>query len=191
MMQNEQRLLQPSWIFRFGPRAVARRVFHGRRKKVVLREDVAHVDVAVIGRARSAAMSRGRRCCVLCEFPTTHSTPGMRGQFLRARAARSSRSPGSARPDSRGVRGGWSAAHRRRPRTSPCRCSGRPGRRALRSPAASSPCAASSDSSAAPSACVARHPKFWTKYFPTSLYCGASHSSLSRSAQWAAWAAFS
>src|ERR1022692_2090686 len=39
----------------------------------------------------------------------------------------------------------------------------------LRAPATSSPLAASCDSRAAPSACVARHPKFWTKYFPTVL----------------------
>ena len=44
----------------------------------MLREDIANVDVAVIGRARVTRSA----ICVLCELPTTHSTPGMRRQFL-------------------------------------------------------------------------------------------------------------
>src|ERR1039458_8607099 len=39
-----------------------------------------------------------------------------------------------------------------------------------RSGDASKPLAASNVSKAAPSACVARHPKFWTKYFPTYIH---------------------
>ena len=124
-----------------GARAVAGGVFDRRGEEIALREDIADVDVAVIGRA--AGISSAMR--VLCELPTTHSTPGQRGQFLR-RALRVAAGDQNARaPGSRGGRGGRSGAHPRRPMQSRCRCSGPPGRRRARCSAACRPRARQSE----------------------------------------------
>ena len=49
-MQNEQRLLHPSWILRFGRVRSPRSVSNGRGKKVALLENIADADLAVIVR---------------------------------------------------------------------------------------------------------------------------------------------
>ena len=69
-----------------GPRAVPGRVFHRRGEKIVLRENVAHVDVAVVGRATPETVTNSA-ICVLCEFPTTHSTPASDANSSGARCA--------------------------------------------------------------------------------------------------------
>ena len=68
-----------------GARAVARGVFHRRRQKIALLEDIADVNVAVVGGRRHDLRDLG--FVRVADHPLD---PGHRRQFLRERAARSS-----------------------------------------------------------------------------------------------------
>ena len=98
-----------------GARAIAGGVFHRRGEKIALREDIADMDVAVVGRVRLGQRHQLRdlRLVRVAHHPLDARH---RGQFLR-RALRIAAGHQDAR---RGIlamrRGGWCAARPHRPR---------------------------------------------------------------------------
>ncbi len=88
-----------------GARAVARGVLHRRGEEIVLRENIADVDVAVV--RRGARPVRRSGSCANCPPPIRRPAWP---PIPPARAARNSRSPECAPRDSRDARGGWSGA---------------------------------------------------------------------------------
>ena len=136
------------------PRAVARRVFHRRRQKIALLENIADVDVAVVGGRRHDL--RDLRLVRVAHHPLH---PGHRRQFLRSalRVAARHQDPRLRILAMHPPDGLPHVVIRRR--------SDRTGIqhhqvRARALTGGRNPLPASNDSSAAPSACVARHPKF-------------------------------
>ena len=92
-----------------GAGAVAGRVFHRRGKKIVLREDIADVDVAVVRVAGSGDKVGDLRLVRIADHPfdARHG-----GQFFGRALRVAARHQDARRRDSRDARGGWSAAHR-------------------------------------------------------------------------------